>query len=183
MLFRRTILLMVLISLGVGGVFAEEQAVPPFTGFPEVTDFGSFLCDLAFWRGLPPCFKESSMHGSFVRYPTRMKALVIVESFEYLGLYQRDLLVSFFGSLCTGAYQPIQTVEVGDYWDASYYALDLLDRRVEAKTMLMDIAFDRGWAKGKFPDQRYKALKVLSQERVITLREYKPLLEYLDTEL
>ncbi len=176
----RKVLITILVLTSITFVVAAETDVPElYKSYPELTDFGDFLCKMTFWRGLPECFKNTVMHGAYVNYPTRQKAKIIVDSFLVDGLYPQDLLISFFGSLFTGNYRPVKSVPVGNYWDSAYFALVKLDQRTIAKRLLMDVVFDRGWAKGKFVNERYKALKVLSDERIISLREYKPLVKYL----
>lgn len=151
--------------------------------FPENTDVGNFLCGIHFWRGLPPCLKETTQFGAYIRYPTRQKAKIILDSYFVDGYYSEGLLVSLFGSLATGNYRPLDKVPVSEYWDSVFFAMVKLDRRLEAKQLLMDIIMDRDWAQGKFADTRYKALNTLSTERLVTLKEYKPLLEMLNAEL
>lgn len=175
--------LLIIFSMSFGFVSAQETTTSPFPVFPETLKLGDFLCGLTFWRGLPPCFKETVMHGAFSYYPTREKARIIVESFVDFGMYDQSMLVAFFGSLSTGAYRPVPSVPVGDYWDAAFFGLSKLDHRIEAKRLIMDIIFNRDWAQGKFQDQRYKALDVLSREQIVTLREYEPLVEYLEQEI
>ncbi len=179
---QRFIILFIAAALLVPGLFASEID-PMFTSFPEVTEFGDFLCGVTFWRGLPPCLKETFIHGGYAWYPTREKAKIIIDAWLHDGLYERELLVAYFGSLCTGHYRPVPSVTTGTYWDSAYFALVKLDYRIEAKRMLMDIVLDRDWAKGKFPTDRYKALKVLAKERLITLREYEALKTALTEEL
>ena len=185
MFVKRVVSILVLAGLSLTAVSAAKQTDDeiPFSIFPEVTELGEFLCKLTFWRGLPPCFDETVLHGSFAYYPTREKAKIIVDSFLIQGLYSQDLLVSFFGTLMTGAYRPVPSIPVGNYWDAGYFGLVKLDKRIEAKRLLMDVILDQGWAKGKFINERYKALDIISKERLVTLREYKPLKDYLTTEL
>jgi len=154
-----------------------------FTVFSETTQMGEFMCDMWFWRGVPPCLKESFVHGGYSFYPTREKAKIIVDSWHYDGLYPKEVLISYFGSLASGNYQPVPSVSPGTYWDSAYFALVKLDYRIPAKRMLMDIVMDDGWAKGKFKDERYKALQVLAKERIITLKQYAPLKQFLADEL
>ncbi|MBN1355056.1 hypothetical protein JXA40_02185 [bacterium] len=184
MAVKPIIALVMIASICLPVVSAQDiEPQNPFPIYPETTQLGDFLCRLTFWRGLPPCFKGTIPHGSYVLYPTRQKARIIIDSFLIYGLYSQELLVSFFGSLSTGAYRPEPSIPVGNYWDSAYFALVQLDNRIEAKKLLMDIVFERDWARGKFPNERFKALRVLANERVITLREYKPLVESLQVEI
>ncbi len=178
------ILALMFILISLNGAYAQSmENMSPFEGFPEETDLGEFLCKLTWWRGLPPCLKESVFSSGYSYFPTRQKARIVVDSYAMDGLYSRELLIAYFGSLSTGTYRPVPSVTPGSYWDSAYFALVKLDHRVQAKKMMMDIVMDQGWAKGRFPDERYKALWVLADERVLTLKEYKPLVEFLDQEL
>jgi hypothetical protein len=184
MAVKLSVSIMMIFAVCLPAVWAQDlEPQKPFQGYPEITNVGDFLCKLTFWRGLPPCFNETVLHGSYVLYPTRQKARIIVDSFRVYGLYEQDLLVSFFGCLATGDYRPEPSIQVGDYWDSAYFGLVKLDHRIEAKRLLMDIVFDRDWAEGKFLPERYKALNVLASERIITLREYKPLVAYITEEV
>lgn len=161
----------------------DQEPMVPFPVYPEMTKTGDFMCDLWFWRGEPPCFKTTTMHGAYVRYPTRQKARIIVDSYLEEGLYDREILGAFFGTLMVGEYQPEGAAPVGDFWDSGYFALVKLDYPIEAKNLLWDIVLQRNWAKGQFESERYKALRVLSSERLITLREYSVLKQYLEEEV
>ncbi|GEM_PF-5785633 len=154
-----------------------------FQGFPEETDVGKFLCGIHDLRGLPECLKKTSQFGAYVRYPTRDKARIILDSYLVDGFYSEGLIVSLFGSLATGSYRPIESVPASSYWDSAFFALMKLDYRLEAKQLLMDVVLDRDWATGKFLEDRYKALDTLSTERLITLKEYRPLVEMLNKEI
>ena len=177
--------LLIIVSLTSLATAQEAEEALPFPVFPETTDLGSKLCQnwVTWSRGLPPCFKTTAMHGAFVRYPTRQKARIIVDSYLADGLYERSVVASFFGTLMVGTYRPEAAAPIGDFWDAGYFGLVKLDYRVEAKNMLWDVVLQRDWAEGKFLDERYKALGVLSKERLITLREYKELKAYLEEQL
>lgn len=155
----------------------------PFPIFPEITGTGNTLCDFWFWRGEPPCFKTTSMHGAYIRYPTRQKARIIVDSYLTDGLYERGVIASFFGTLMVGTYRPEEAAPIGDFWDSAYFGLVKLDFRVEAKNILWDVVLQENWAKGKFIEERYKALNVLSRERLITLRQYETLKQFLQDEV
>ncbi len=169
---------------GLALVYAQEPVdSPPFTVFPETTKIGEYLCDLWFWRGEPPCFKTTVMYGAYIRYPTRQKARIIVDSYAEQGLYSRENLTAFFGTLMSGTFRPEGVAPVGDFWDSGYWALVKLDFPLEARDLLWDVVFQRSWAKGRFLEERYKALKILSSERLITLREYEPLKRYLEEEI
>ncbi|HPQ38749.1 MAG TPA: hypothetical protein PLV45_00120 [bacterium] len=180
-MLKRIILFgLTVVLTGTGLVYAQDvEENMPFPVYPEVTSMGETLCDLWFWRGEPPCFKTTTMHGAYVRYPTRQKARIIADAYLEDGLYSKELLAAFFGTLMVGTYRPEDAAPIGDFWDSGYFGLVKLDYRVEAKNLLWDIVFQRDWAEGRFADQRYKALNVLSRERLITLREYKPLKQYL----
>lgn len=184
-MLKRIILFgLTVVLTGTGFVFAQDTTENlPFPVYPEITSMGDTLCDLWFWRGEPPCFKTTTMHGAYVRYPTRQKARIIVDSYLEEGLYSRELLAAFFGTLMVGSYRPEDAAPIGDFWDSGYFGLVKLDFRVEAKNLLWDIVLQRDWARGKFMDQRFKALNVLSKERLITLREYEPLKRYLLDEI
>ncbi len=167
-------------------VFANDIGTsepPPFPIFPETTRLGEFMCDLWFWRGEPPCLNTTAMHGSYIRYPTRQKARIIVDSYYEQGLYSREILTAYFGTLMVGTYRPEYAASVGRFWDSAYWALVRLDYPLEARDILWDIVFQRNWAEGKFADERYQALEILSKERLITLREYDRLKGYLEEEL
>ncbi len=176
------VLIVTLISL-LTPSFSHAALPEIYQGFPEETDAGKFLCGIHFWRGLPPCLKETAQFGAYVRYPTREKAKIILDSYLVDGFYSEGLLVSLFGSLATGSYQPIKSVPASSYWDSAFFALVKLDYRLEAKQLLMDVVLDRDWATGRFIEDRYKALDTLSTERLITLKEYKPLVEMLNKEI
>ncbi|MBN1295465.1 hypothetical protein JXA80_01715 [bacterium] len=184
MLIRLIISGLVILFMGVCGVTAQTlDETLPFPIYPETTSMGQTMCDLWFWRGEPPCFYTTTMHGAYVRYPTRQKARIIVESYMEDGLYPRELLAAFFGTLMVGSYRPEGVAPIGDFWDSGYFGLVKLDYRVEAKNLLLDVVLQKDWAAGRFVDERYKALNVLSQERLITLREYKDLKQYLTEEV
>ncbi|MBN1878577.1 hypothetical protein JW823_00525 [bacterium] len=179
-------LIIILLIFATGVVLCqavESENTLPFPVFPETTKSGDFLCNLWFWRGEPPCFKTTTMHGAYVRYPTRQKARIIVDSYIEEGLYPREILAAFFGTLMIGEYRPEGSAAVGDFWDSGYFGLVKLDYQIEGKNLLWDIVLQRNWAKGKFQSERYKALKVLASERLITLREYDVLKKYLEEEI
>ncbi|MCD4652649.1 hypothetical protein K8T06_01795, partial [bacterium] len=175
-----------IMAIMAGTVIVSAQEIDeslPFPIFPETTKTGETLCDMWFWRGEPPCFKTTTMHGAYVRYPTRQKARIIVDSYLEDGIYAREIIASFFGTLMIGSYRPEGVASSGDFWDSGYFGLVKLDYRVEAKNLLWDIVLQQNWADGKFLDQRHKALQVLSKERLITLRQYKTLKQYLEDEI
>jgi hypothetical protein len=184
-MLRHGLIVVLLVSIS-WPAFSQAQELadpPPFPVYPETTKLGDFLCDLWFWRGEPPCFKTTVMHGAYIRFPTRQKARIIVDSYLEQGLYSREILTAFFGTLMVGTYRPDGVAPVGDFWDSGYRALVKLGYPLEARSILWDLVFQRDWAKGKFVEERYKALKVLSNERLITLREYEPLKRYLEEEI
>jgi len=98
-------------------------------------------------------------------------------------MYDRAVIASFFGTLMVGAYRPEAAAAIGDFWDSGYFGLVKLDFRIEAKNILWDIVLQEEWAKGKFQDERHKALNVLSNERLITLRQYESLKQFLVDEI
>jgi len=184
MLKRFLLFGIMIVIAGTAVVSAQEiDESLPFPVFPEITKTGDTLCDLWFWRGEPPCFKTTTMHGAYVRFPTRQKARIIVDSYLEDGIYSREVIASFFGTLMIGTYKPEGVAPIGDFWDSGYFGLVKLDYRVEAKNLLWDVVLQQNWAEGKFLQQRYKALQVLSKERLITLRQYKSLKQYLVDEI